>query len=484
MRKKSLYFKVFTLIMAIFLLCFILIGTLIFGFLGNYFNEKNEERLKEVAKEVSGVSLSLVEVDGKGANHNSKELMKIRAEAFEKSVQSIAESTDTEIFVVDTESNVVISSVEDYNGAIKPEFTDGVLKGNGETFHGEVNKTKMLAVTEPILYGDKVVGGVVVCIPVPEISQMRSEILGIVIKILVIVAILTAILAYFLSQRITKPIYKLSNAAKSIANGNFKERVEVDEIEELGELGETFNEMAESIEQFEYTRNSFLANVSHDLRTPMTTITGFVQGILDGTIPDEKREWYLSIVLDESKRLSRIVTDLLDISKLEQGSFNLEMRNFDINELVRLTVIKFEKKITDKNIRLSVEFEGEGLYVTADKDAISRVLTNLLDNAIKFTDEGGIIHIRVGTKNSKAYVSVQNSGHGIAEEELLHIFDRFYKTDKSRSLDKNGAGLGLYIVKSIMQAHGERVWAESKQGEFARFSFTMQTVENKKQIEG
>ena len=227
-------------------------------------------------------------------------------------------------------------------------------------------------------------------------------------------------------------------------------------------------------------RSSFIANVSHDLRTPMTTIIGFVEGIMDGTIPEEKRQWYLSIVLDESRRLSRIVTDLLDLSKLEQGSFNIEPREFDINELMRLSIIKFEKRITEKNISLTVGFETENMRVDADKDAIQRVITNLFDNAIKFTPEGGFIDVNTGVKDGSAYVSIQNSGLGIEKKDLMHIFDRFYKSDKSRSLDKNGAGLGLYIVKSIIQAHGERVWAESEPGEFTRFSFTLAKANEKK----
>ena len=171
---------------------------------------------------------------------------------------------------------------------------------------------------------------------------------------------------------------------------------------------------------------------------------------MDGTIPEEKRQWYLSIVLDESRRLSRIVTDLLDLSKLEQGSFNIEPREFDINELMRLSIIKFEKRITEKNISLTVGFETENMRVDADKDAIQRVITNLFDNAIKFTPEGGFIDVNTGVKDGSAYVSIQNSGLGIEKKDLMHIFDRFYKSDKSRSLDKNGAGLGLYIVKSII----------------------------------
>lgn len=201
---------------------------------------------------------------------------------------------------------------------------------------------------------------------------------------------------------------------------------------------------------------------------------------MDGTIPEEKRQWYLSIVLDESRRLSRIVTDLLDLSKLEQGSFNIEPREFDINELMRLSIIKFEKRITEKNISLTVGFETENMRVDADKDAIQRVITNLFDNAIKFTPEGGFIDVNTGVKDGSAYVSIQNSGLGIEKKDLMHIFDRFYKSDKSRSLDKNGAGLGLYIVKSIIQAHGERVWAESEPGEFTRFSFTLARANEKK----
>ncbi len=472
MRKKSLYTKLFTFVMAIFMVSSILLGVTAFSFLGNYFTEKQEQNLNKIAGEIAHITVTL-------ASSRSTAL------AYRASVNSIALATNTEIFVVDKSGKTVISSIEGYRGNINESFTKGMLEGKSEVFHGKINgetSVSMLAVTRPIMHEGAVVGGILVSIPVPEIARAREEVFNYLFWSICVAILFVAVLIYFLAKKITKPILRLSDVAKSIAKGNFKQRVEIDEIEEIGELGETFNEMADSIEVFEETRNSFVANISHDLRTPMTTITGFVEGILDGTIPEEKHEWYLSIVLDESKRLSRIVNDLLDISKLEQGSFNLELQNFDINELTRLNVIKFEKNITDKGIQLSVEFEKESLHVKADKDAVSRVLTNLLDNAIKFTGEQGFIDIRVGTKDGTAFVSVQNSGLGIAEEELKHIFDRFYKTDKSRSLDKNGAGLGLYIVKSLIQAHGQRVWAESNRGEFARFSFTLALADNKKQI--
>ncbi len=475
-KRRSIYVQLFTLVMSIFLISVILTGTLLFSFLGSYFTRTNEKKLTDIAHQVVDITLELADF-GQGVSYD----------AYVNDLQTIATTTGTEVFVFDNSANVIASSIKGYNGILKEAFTQSVLEGKTQTFKGSISgasRVSMLAVGKPIKYGEIIVGGVLVSIPMPQISQARSEVTGIFLRNMILVTLFAAVLVYFVARKISKPITKLNEAAKSIAAGNFKQRVEVEEAGEIGELSETFNYMAESIEQFEATRNSFLANVSHDLRTPMTTITGFVQGVLDGTIPEEKRDWYLSIVLDESKRLSRIVNDLFDISKLEQGSFNLEIKDFDINELTRLNIIKFEKRITDKDIQLSVEFERDGLMVSADRDAISRVMMNLFDNAIKFTNEKGFIHIRAGTKNGKAYVSVENSGMGIAEEELLHIFDRFYKTDKSRSLDKNGAGLGLYIVKNILQAHGERVWAESKQGEFARFSFTLKLSENRKQIEG
>ncbi|MBQ3118348.1 MAG: HAMP domain-containing histidine kinase [Clostridia bacterium] len=476
MKKKSIYFQLFTLVMSIFLISILLTGTLLFGFLGSYFTQTNEKKLTDIAQQVVDNTLVLAE-NGQAVSYG----------AYVKDLETIAATTGTQVFVFDHEAKVIASSIKGYGGELKETFTNSILEGEAKTFKGSISmgsRVSMLAVGRPIKYADSIVGGVLVSIPMPQVSQARSEIIGIFLRNMIIVTLFAALMVYFVAKKISKPITQLNEAAKSIATGNFNQRVEVEDTGEIGELGETFNYMAESIEQFENTRNSFLANVSHDLRTPMTTITGFVQGILDGTIPEEKRDWYLSIVLDESKRLSRIVNDLFDISKLEQGKFNLELREFDINELTRLNIIKFEKRITDKNIQLSVEFERDNLMVSADRDAISRVMMNLFDNAIKFTNEKGFIHIRVGTKNGKAFVSVENSGMGIAEEELLHIFDRFYKTDKSRSLDKNGAGLGLYIVKNIIQAHGERVWAESKQGEFARFSFTLKKTDNKKQIEG
>lgn len=472
MRRRSIYAQLFTVIMALFLVTFVITGTLLFSFLGSYLTSRHERELDNIARQVINITSY---VAGTG--------QKLTAEAYRMNIDVIAQSTDTEIFVLNDKGELVTTSVENFGGSIKEEYTKDVLHGNDAIYRGSLGgifNVDALTVARPIRYMGSVVGGVLVSIPTPEVTKMRLEVLKIFALNVAIVAVFVAAFVYIISKRITKPLSELTSAAKAIAGGDFKRRVSIDTNNEFSELGETFNNMANSIEQLENMRSSFIANVSHDLRTPMTTIIGFVEGVMDGTIPEEKHSWYLSIVLDESRRLSRIVTDLLDLSKLEQGSFNIESREFDINELMRINIIKFEKRITEKNISLTVGFESEGLHVNADKDAIQRVIVNLFDNAVKFTPDGGFIDVNTGVKDGHAFVSIQNSGMGIEKKDLMHIFDRFYKTDKSRSLDKNGAGLGLYIVKSIIQAHGEKVWAESEQGEFTRFSFTLAKAPEKK----
>lgn len=475
MRRRSIYIQLFAAIMTLFLASILVTGTLLFSFMGTYLTARHEKELDNIARQVVNIMVLIAD--------SSRQFS---AEGFVLNLSAVAESTGTFIFVLDGEGDLVTSSIDGFSENIKDEYTRDVLAGKNATYRGTLGglfNGEMLTVARPIEYMGEIQGGVLVSIPTPEVTKMRIEVIKIFLFNAAVAALLVAVLVYFISKRITKPLSQITEAARSIAGGDFSRRVSIDAENEFSELGETFNHMAASIEQLENMRSSFIANVSHDLRTPMTTIIGFVQGIMDGTIPEEKHKWYLSIVLDESKRLSRIVTDLLDLSKLEQGSFNIEMREFDINELIRLNIIKFEKRITEKNIRLTVGFESENLRVMADKDAIQRVVTNLFDNAVKFTQEGGFIDINTGVKQGRAFVSIQNSGMGIEQKDLIHIFDRFYKTDKSRSQDKNGAGLGLYIVKSILQAHGEKVWAESEPGQYTRFSFTLAKAMEKKKNE-
>lgn len=463
--------------MLVILFSFLVSGTLMYGLLGNYLLSSEEKSLNYVAEGLADFTVKLASRNTNYAKEN-----------YQMHVDSLSRSSGSYIAVLTT-GGEPIAATTGYNAAgIRQEFYSSVMRGQHVRYMGTLGgvfNTTTLTVGIPIQMNNTVIGGIFVSIPMPEIHELRSGVLHIFLLSASLVMLVALVVIYSLSAHITRPIKALNSAAKAIADGHFDKRVSLMESNEIGELSESFNKMADSIQQLENMRSSFVANVSHDLRTPMTTITGFIEGILDGTIPPEKQNQYLSIVLDESKRLSRLVTDLLDISKLEQGSFKLDIKEFDINETIRLSVIKLEKRITEKNIHLTVNFQTENQRVLADKDSILRVLTNLLDNAIKFTDEGGFLDIRTGmTDKNRAFVSIQNSGMGISQEDLKHVFDRFYKTDKSRSLDKNGTGLGLYIVKNIMMAHGENIWAESRQGEYTRFSFTLmpapKSSENKK----
>ena len=231
--------------------------------------------------------------------------------------------------------------------------------------------------------------------------------------------------------------------------------------------------MATSLANLENMRKSFISDVSHELRTPMTSISGFVEGILDGTIEENEREQYLQIVLSESKRLSRLVADLLNLTRMENNDTPVNYSQFDINDLTCQEIIKFEKFIDEKNIDVDMDIPDDKVIVRADKDSITQVLINLLNNAVKFTPENGKISVRIWCHQSRCYVEIKNTGDGIPEDKLKYIWDRFYKLDSSRSADRSGFGLGLYIVKSIIAKHNEKIWADSKEGEFTSFTFSL-----------
>ncbi|MBE7039207.1 MAG: HAMP domain-containing histidine kinase [Ruminococcaceae bacterium] len=471
MRKRGIFGQLFALVTVVMMVSFLMIGTFLYTFLGSHLTKQQVNDLTGIANRIVKFTVDL--------NKVQPDILK---QTYQANIDVIAAATQTTILIVNGEGDTVVVSGAESDFSIKREFINGILKGNTVKYTGTLGglfNTTMLTVGVPMQTKDGVFGGVLMSLPVPEIDELRSTIITRFGLIAAIVFVFVVLFTYLISKRITNPIKKLNNAAKSIAMGEFEKRVELENDDEIGQLCETFNYMAGAIERHESARSSFLANIAHELRTPMTTITGFVEGIIDGTIPEEKHSQFLSIVLDESKRLSRLINDLMDMNKLEQGKYIPEMREFDINEMIRLQIIKMEKRITDKNISLTVNFESESQRVIADKDSIQRVVINLFDNAVKFTQENGFMDIRTGTANGKAYVSVQNSGAGIEKEDLEHIFDRFYKSDKSRSLDKTGVGLGLYIVKSIIMAHREKIWAESEPGEFTRFNFTLPLAHTK-----
>lgn len=352
----------------------------------------------------------------------------------------------------------------------------------GETFYlvwgtmEHMYKKDTLTVMKPIYAsdGETVSSLLVLFIPLPRISYLL-DVLGYKFIFAVLISlIISVILSYALSYRIARPLKSMNEAAKKLASGDFAMRVDPNNsISEIDELIATFNDMAEALENAEENQRSFTASIAHELRTPMTSIIGFIDSILDGTIPKEDAPKYLKICLSEARRLSRLVNELMDVTRIERGIQKLDYSAFDVNECIRRQIIKYEEQILTKKLDVSCVFDQEKCLCYCDKDAITRVVINLIDNAIKFTREGGRIHIDVSARAGKACIAVENSGEGIAEEDIKHVFDKFYKSDKSRGLDKKGIGLGLYLVKNLLQLHNETIDAESIPGSMTRFSFTL-----------
>lgn len=328
----------------------------------------------------------------------------------------------------------------------------------------------------PVIYHHTIRGTIMVNIPRQGIN---TTLLGAYMIIWVSVILAIVVSAYIISistkKLISDPINKIINVADKISQGETDSRVSIETKDEIGRLGESFNSMANSLAEVEKNRRDFISNVSHELRSPITSIKGFIGGILDGVIPKEKEQYYLSITYDEIQRLTRLINDLLDLSAIEAGKFSLKIIEFDINSIIKACVLKFETKIKSKNLNVDVCFNQDKLYVIGDKDRINQVLTNLLDNSIKYANDNGIIKVYTRTRGEKAYISVFNDGPCISHEEMQHIWERFYKSDKSRT-SKNSTGLGLPIVRSILTQLGQDIWVENKGNEGVTFTFTLKKV--------
>jgi len=313
--------------------------------------------------------------------------------------------------------------------------------------------------------------------PMPYVQQARYTMLRIVLEAGIVAMVISIVAGFFFSRRLTLPLRKIKEAASVIANGDFSERIVVSSKDEIGELAGAFNYMAGELESIDATRMDFIANVSHELRTPITTIKGFVEGIVDGTIRQESQQRYLSIVKDETERLSRLVNNLLDIASLESGEYRLNIVRFDAVEMARRCIIGLARLIEAKNLSVDTQFGRGQMMADGDMDSIERVVYNLLHNAVKFSFPDGEIRVAIREDRDALYVSVSDDGIGIAENELTKIWERFYKSDKSRGQDKTGTGLGLSIIRSIIHEHKQKINVYSRLGEGTTFEFTLKKAE-------
>lgn len=289
--------------------------------------------------------------------------------------------------------------------------------------------------------------------------------------------------SYFIAKRIINPFVDMNHIVQCYSKGDFSQRIPVQGKDEASQLGRSFNEMADQLKNLEVTRQSFVANVSHELRSPLTSMKGFLEAMMDGTIPPEEHEHYIEIVLSETRRMTAMVNDLLDLARIESGIITVNYEVFDINELIRRTLITFEARISEKRMELDVRFATEQNFVYADSNQISQVLRNLIDNAIKYSPEGRTLLVSTYALRKEVYVTIRDTGVGIPAEDVPHIFDRFYKVEKAHTPSPQvGSGLGLAIVKKIIEAHGQSITVKSARGKGTQFTFTLEKANTLKRV--
>ena len=286
---------------------------------------------------------------------------------------------------------------------------------------------------------------------------------------------LGVVLSYFRAASQSRPVKKISRAVKKFAQGDLSSRVQLSCGGELQALGDSINDMAQALNELEDSRRAFVANVSHELRSPMTSMRGYVQGMLDGTIPPQDTSRYLNVVMAETNRLTSLVNDLLDLSRIESGKFPMEKRPYDVCEQLRRIVIGFEGRIDARHADVDMQLPDKPLPVNADQNRINQVISNLVDNAVKFLPEsGGLLRLEALRQGEKVLIRVGDNGAAIPEKDLPHVFDRFYKADKAHTSGQ-GTGLGLAIVKSILDQHGEKITVRSD-ASGTIFEFTLEAA--------
>lgn len=473
--RKGIFSKMMLAYTAIIAISFVIMSAFLSFWFQNYYFSQKRSQIGTEAKYVEAVAFQYME--GNMTIDRTNDTLK-------QIIAYINTDINADIVVVDNYGYVyaVSNPKNDYlvgtqindKDLNEVEKNEKVIEKNVD--HSEIFKKAVHLYEIPMIFNNDFKGTILMATPYNDFKHPLNRVYAIIWISAIFAMIGACIIMYYLSQKIIiSPLKDINDVARKIAKGEVEKRVNINSNDEVGELGESFNFMADSIEKSEKNRREFISNVSHEIRSPITSIKGFIGGMLDGVIPREKERHYLSLTYDEINRLTRLVNDLLDLSSIEAGHLKLNLSKVDINEIIRFTVLKFETKIKEKKLSVDVCFNDDKLYVIADKDRISQVVTNLIDNAVKYVYDGGKIRIVTKQKYNKAYVSIYNNGPQIAEQDFNHIWDRFYKSDKARTR-KMSTGLGLPIVRSILTEHGEDINVKNKKEGGVEFTFTLKIV--------
>ena len=472
---KSSFSRTFFPAAMILLAALLLVGTSFYALVRHYLTDRTIDSLKNNSKTFADVAAAYYH---NGAIKDKDFLVNL-------SIASSVSGADT--IICDTSGQLLLCSDSplgcEHQGLViqdksylKQIMSQEYVVSNGKLngLYSDPRYVVATSVRESLT--QKTVGFVITSYPMAESVQVLDKITDIFVFVSVLVVLLAFISMTIYARKLSHPLGDMAKVANAFGHGNLQARavIDVHSAQEVQELALAFNNMAVSLEKSEYQRKEFVANVSHELKTPMTTIGGYIDGILDGTIPPEKHRQSMQIVSDETKRLNRLVRSMLDISRLQDhGGIPEEQKTrFDISELAGQMLITFEQKITQKALDVQVDMPEYAVFTRANADYISQVIYNLLDNAVKFCPQEGQLTLSIKQGRDKLYICISNSGETIPLEELPFLFDRFHKLDKSRSENRDGYGLGLYIVKTIICAHNEDISVTSAEGTTA-FTFTL-----------
>ncbi len=473
---RGLYWRQMSITVGMVLLTLVLLGTVFFSLSYNYARGQKTDELLERAQVVSRLSVRYLE---SGRYLTMEELR--QDQVFQQLAATAAMISDMDILVCDEEGHVLLSTDETMEGqsiTIPEGVMSAVLEQGtwaGRSRLDQLYESKRfvggVSVVSPTT--GKVLGSVFTVSSGDTVDALWRTFAGLLVMTALVVLMISFVATSVTTMRQIKPIREMAQATRCYAEGDFDIRMnDYGRDDEIGELAASFNNMAERLQQTERQRREFIANISHELKTPMTTIAGYTDGILDGTIPPENEKQYLQIIANESRRLSRLVRRMLDVSQLQAMDPLRNGNHFDICESMRRVLISMEKKINDRHLDVEADIPDEPILVLGYNDMITQVLYNLLENAAKFAREGSTLYLGVAMMDGKARVTVRNVGDTIPAEELPLLFERFHKSDKSRSEDKDGYGLGLYIVKTILQQHKEDISVTSENG-VTTFTFSL-----------
>ncbi|WBW97927.1 sensor histidine kinase [Oceanirhabdus sp. W0125-5] len=475
MAKNGLFTKMAIAYTVIITFSFIVLAAFLSFWFKIYYYNQSSNKIISQQESINDIMIQYVETKKISVNEMSDDL-RLLGKLLECDI--ILVDSSGVVFEVSNQKHAVFMRTKlfDQQGQ-KDRTIKEISKKEKEKFYNEIYDNKVQALEFDLIdTKGGYLGAAIVVTPLSNITGPLTKVYQIIWISAVLVVIFSTIGIYIFSQKIiVYPLSQINYVAKKITKGEVEKRVDIISNDEIGELAVSFNTMADSLEKIDINRRQFISNVSHEIRTPITSIKGFIGGILDGIIPEEKVHYYLSMAYEETKRLTRLVNDLLDLSALESGKFNQVIEEIDINEIIRITVLKLENKINEKALNVDVSFEGEKLMALGDKDRVIQVCTNLLDNAIKYSNESGMIRVTTKVRGKKVNVSFFNTCENeISAKDLKNIWQRFYRADKART-SRESSGLGLSIVRGIISQMGEDIWADKKD-DGVMFTFTLKRV--------